>query len=85
MPDCASIMETQHKTNPMCVSGQRLWDQIPEKGRFGSPHPNARETLRFQCRSRGERIRENPIKLGLRELKSPLVNGALPSESSATI
>jgi hypothetical protein len=36
--------------------------KIPEKGRFGSPHPNAREILRCQCRSQGERIRENPVR-----------------------
>jgi len=32
-PNCASIMETRNQTNPICVSGPRLWDQIPEKGR----------------------------------------------------
>jgi hypothetical protein len=58
-------MEAQNQTNPICVSGRRLWDLIPEKRRFGSPHPNARETLRCQCRSRGERICENLIRLGL--------------------
>jgi predicted class III extradiol MEMO1 family dioxygenase len=36
-----------------------------------------------QCGSRGVRICENPIRLGLREQKIPLVNDALPSESSA--
>ncbi len=30
-PDCAGIMEAQNQTNPICVSCQRLWDQIPEK------------------------------------------------------
>jgi len=33
----------------------------------------------------GKEFMKNPIRLGLREQKSPLVNGALPSESSATI
>jgi hypothetical protein len=30
-PDCASIMEAQYQSNPICVSGRRLWDQIPKK------------------------------------------------------
>jgi hypothetical protein len=40
-PDCASIMEAQNQTNPVCASGRQLWDQIPKQGRFGSLHPIA--------------------------------------------